>query len=136
MKFNRRTLLFWGVFLLVQPVYPQQIISRIEQLGLNDALPHGSVYSSIQDKKGFIWFGTPDGLSRYDESELVSYKYIAKDKQDVINNFVRSKIQEDNAGNIWYNNGSGIYKWDQQKEKVLKIRSLKKLNLSILLFRW
>jgi len=126
MQINRRVLLFWGVLLLVQPVYPQQIIPRFEQLGVNDGLPHGSVYSITQDKKGFMWFGTPDGLCRYDGSELISYKYIARDKQDVINNFVRGKMQEDNSGNIWYSNESGIYKWDVQKEKVLKVRPFKK----------
>lgn len=125
-QINRKVLFFWGVLLLVQPVYPQQIIPRFEQFGVNDGLPHGSVYSITQDKKGFMWFGTPDGLCRYDGSELLSFRYIATGKQDVINNFVRGKIQEDNNGNIWYSNESGIYKWDLQKEKILKIRPFKK----------
>jgi len=136
MQINRRRILLFGVILLLaQSVYPQQIIPRFEQLGVNDGLPHSSVYSITQDKKGFMWFGTPDGLCRYDGSELISYKYIAKDNRDVINNFVRGKMQEDNAGNIWYSNESGIYKWDQQKEKVLKVRPFKKNEFANVAFQ-
>ncbi len=73
-----------------------------------------------------MWFGTPDGLCRYDGSELMVFKYSTENKDDIINNFVRGKLLEDKAGNIWYSNESGIYKWDVVQEKVLKVRVFKK----------
>ena len=66
-----------------------------------------------------MWFGTADGLCRYDGSVLKTFKYAPQYEQDVVNNFVRGKMQEDNAGNIWYCNESGIYKWDVVKERVI-----------------
>jgi signal transduction histidine kinase/ligand-binding sensor domain-containing protein len=110
----------------IEQVYSQTIIPRFEHLGVNDGLPHSSVYSITQDKKGFMWFGTPDGLCRYDGEVPLGFKYAAVDTGDIINNFVRGRILEDYAGNIWYSNESGIYKWDVYKEKVVKVKAFKK----------
>lgn len=115
-----------GCFFIWYAGYSQTIIPRFEQLGVNDGLPHSSVYSITQDKKGFMWFGTPDGLCRYDGSALLGFKYVARDSNDIINNFVRGRILEDPAGNMWYSNESGIYKWDVYKEIIVKVRSFNK----------
>jgi signal transduction histidine kinase/ligand-binding sensor domain-containing protein len=66
-----------------------------------------------------MWFGTPDGLCRYDGSVLTPYKYAATYPNEPINNFVRGKIHEDKQGNIWYSNETGIYKWDAFKQKIV-----------------
>ena len=100
---------------------PQSLIPRFENLGVNEGLPHSSVYSIVQDKKGFMWFGTADGLCRYDGSVLKTFKYTSQYEQDVVNNFVRGKMLEDKIGNIWYCNESGIYKWDFIKERVIRV---------------
>ncbi|MCY7422195.1 MAG: hypothetical protein LH478_10700 [Chitinophagaceae bacterium] len=44
----------------------QSIIPRFRTSGINEGLPHSSVNSILQDKKGFMWFCTPDGLCRYE----------------------------------------------------------------------
>ncbi|WP_316766382.1 two-component regulator propeller domain-containing protein [Pedobacter frigiditerrae] len=101
----------------------QQLNSRFETLGIDDGLPHSSVYGIYQDKKGFMWFATPDGLSRYDGSTLQNFKYEAKNENDVVNNYVRDGLFEDKKGNIWYSNESGIYKWNVLTEVVERIKS-------------
>lgn len=106
--------------------YSQTIIPRFEQLSINDGLPHSSVYSILQDKTGFMWFGTPNGLCRYDGSELLGFRYHSDKTGDVVNNFIRGKIAEDKTGNIWYSNESGIFKWDVHTEKVVKVRAFRK----------
>ena len=73
-----------------------------------------------------MWFGTADGLSRYDGSILKTFKYRPRHDQDVVNNFVRGKILEDKTGNIWYCNESGIYKWDNIEEQVVKVKPFNK----------
>jgi signal transduction histidine kinase/ligand-binding sensor domain-containing protein len=117
------------VFLLVLAVltgHAQRIIPRFETLGVNDGLPHSSVYGIKQDKKGFMWFSTPDGLCRYDGSVLRTFRYIAKSDSDVVNNFIRGDFFEDGSGNIWYSNESGIYKWNVLTEVIEKVRSFAK----------
>lgn len=113
---------FFIVVLAASPVYTQTLIPRFEHLGVNEGLPHSSVYSIIQDKKGFMWFGTPNGLCRYDGNVLLSFKYMANSPNDIVNNFIRGKLLEDAAGNIWYSNESGIYKWDINREKVIRVK--------------
>lgn len=102
----------------------QTLIPRFESLGVNEGLPHSSVYSILQDKQGFMWFGTADGLCRYDGSRLLTFKYKAKHGQDVVNNFVKSKMLEDAKGNIWYSNQTGIYKWNIFSQSVEKVKPL------------
>ena len=113
----------------------QTLIPRFENLGVNEGLPHSSVYSITQDKKGFMWFGTADGLCRYDGSVLKTFKYAPQNEQDMVNNFVRGKMQEDKAGNIWYCNEAGIYKWDFVKELVIRVRVFDKKEFNNVAFR-
>ena len=115
--------LFFYTFSLLHFASAQTIIPRFENLSVNEGLPHSSVYSITQDKKGFMWFGTADGLCRYDGSILKTFKYTARYENDVINNFIRGKILEDKTGNIWYCNEAGIYKWDNIQEVVMLIKS-------------
>lgn len=96
----------------------QTLIPRFENLGVNDGLAHSSVYSITQDQRGFIWFGTPNGLCRYDGSNLKSFQFKGSDKNGTANNFVRGNLVEDKFGNIWYSNENGIYKWDALSERV------------------
>ena len=127
--FTKTLILFFFsaiLFIIGPQAYSQTIIPRFESLGVNDGLPHSSVYSITQDKKGFMWFGTPDGICRYDGSTLQGYKYIPESTGDIINNFVRGKMLEDNAGNIWYSNESGIYKWDAAEEKIVRKKAFLK----------
>ncbi|MFH1121232.1 MAG: two-component regulator propeller domain-containing protein [Bacteroidota bacterium] len=103
--------------------FAQPIIPRFENLGVNNGLPHSSVYNILQDKKGFMWFGTADGLCRYDGNKLVTFRYKGKNDLVTVSNFVRGKILEDKTGNIWYCNESGLYKWDIIKEAVLRVKT-------------
>jgi len=73
-----------------------------------------------------MWFGTANGLCRFDGRVLKTFKYSASNELDVVNNFVKGKMLEDKTGNIWYCNGSGIYKWDVFKELVVRVGAFDK----------
>src|SRR5262245_10152928 len=47
---------------------------RLERIGSEHGLSHNTVYAILQDSRGFMWFGTQDGLDRYDGYAFVSYK--------------------------------------------------------------
>ena len=53
-------------------------------LNLKDGLSQISVLKIFQDTKGFIWFGTRNGLNRYDGSEFVIYKHDPKDSLTLV----------------------------------------------------
>ena len=55
-----------------------------------DGLAHNSVNDIVQDEYGFIWFGTMDGINRYDGSKFELFKNIPDDSTSLINNTVWS----------------------------------------------
>jgi hypothetical protein len=70
---------------------------------LNDAkgLPSNNVYSLLQDKKGYIWIASQEGISRYDGFNFKTYK---NPKQTSASG---SNLKEDCLGRIWYQNFDG-----------------------------
>jgi sensor histidine kinase YesM len=70
-------------------------------LSKTNGLPSNSVYNVFQDRKGFIWFATNTGLTRYDGTE---YKTYSSSKQT---SAAGSSIKEDALGRIWYENFDG-----------------------------
>ena len=63
----------------------------------NDGLPSSEVYTVIQDKKGFLWFGTDKGVSRFDGYSFQNFGA----KEGLLDNVINC-IQEDAAGRIWF----------------------------------
>jgi ligand-binding sensor domain-containing protein len=83
--------------------------ARAEQLPIRtytvaDGLAHGTVMSIYQDRKGFLWFGTYEGLSRFDGYGLVNY-----DRRDGLPHVFINHITEDRQGRLWVaTNGGGV----------------------------
>jgi signal transduction histidine kinase/ligand-binding sensor domain-containing protein/DNA-binding response OmpR family regulator len=86
-----------GVFIFLnQSAYSQPNQPFFKHITTDEGLSFNSVYSILQDKQGFLWFGTLDGLNRYDGIEFRNYRVIDKKYfQDV------SPLIEDSLGNIW-----------------------------------
>jgi signal transduction histidine kinase/ligand-binding sensor domain-containing protein len=102
----------------------QNIIPRFENIGVNDGLSQSSVYSVYQDKKGFMWFGTADGLNRYDGQNIRIYKI--NDKKIANSNFIHGNICEDSRGNIWFCNETGLFYYDPLTDKLTRKLVFKK----------
>ncbi len=66
-------------------------------------LPSNNVYNVFQDSKGFIWYGTSEGLTRHDGIEFKTY-YSKKQTSTA-----GSTVKEDNYGRIWYQNFDGYH---------------------------
>jgi ligand-binding sensor domain-containing protein len=68
---------FFATFFLAitSPVLlAQQSTISFRHITTNDGLSQSNVTSIIQDREGFLWFGTQDGLNRYDGKTLKVYK--------------------------------------------------------------
>jgi signal transduction histidine kinase/ligand-binding sensor domain-containing protein/DNA-binding response OmpR family regulator len=86
-----------------------------------DGLSHGSITTSIIDKDGFIWFGTIDGINRFDGMNFVNYKSRPGDTVSLSSNRVEEMI-EDKWGFIWIRTyDSKIYRFDKNNEKFTPI---------------
>ncbi len=80
-----------------------------EHLKTTDGLPSNTIYTSIQDKAGFMWIGTRDGLCRYDGRSFVRLDEIAPSELQMSGPVTR--VAEDEEGKIWFctSNSIGFY---------------------------
>ncbi|GHU76102.1 hybrid sensor histidine kinase/response regulator [Bacteroidia bacterium] len=83
--------------------------------GVEDGLPQNTVNCIFQDKQGFIWFGTKDGLSRYDGASFLNFRHDKDDAGSIGNNFVRSIFQGEND-EIWVGTDLGVYIYNPASE--------------------
>src|SRR6202035_1016825 len=98
-------------------IYAQQKNLKFEHLDINEGLSQNNVLCMLQDSRGFMWFGTRNGLNKYDGYEFKVYKNDAKNKNSLSNNFI-SGIIEDTGGNIWAaTRGGGLNKSDRQQDQ-------------------
>ena len=73
---------------------------RFRTLSVENGLPENFPTTSLQDKYGYIWFGTQNGLVRYDGYNVKVYNLETEDKKEKIYRSIR-KIFEDSKGRLW-----------------------------------
>lgn len=78
-----------------------------KSLNVQNGLSQNTVNTIMQDSRGFLWFGTKDGLNRYDGYRFKVYKNISSEDWSLRNNFIRS-LHEDSDGNIWVGTDEGL----------------------------
>lgn len=79
---------------------------RFKHLANADGLSQGAVTCMIQDRKGFMWFGTQDGLNRYDGYKFKIYIRKLGEKNTISDNYIWC-LFEDKEGYIWIGTKSG-----------------------------
>jgi ligand-binding sensor domain-containing protein/signal transduction histidine kinase/DNA-binding response OmpR family regulator len=82
---------------------------------VENGLSYNSVICSLQDKKGFLWFGTKDGLNRFDGYTFKIFRNDPDNPQTIGNNFIHS-LYEDKNQNIWAGTLLGLYKYNPLNE--------------------
>lgn len=91
-------------------------------LTVEDGLSQSSVTCILQDDEGFMWFGTQDGLDRYDGYNIKVFKNNPNDSTSLINNFIYS-LYKDVAGNMYVESqGGGFQKYDPLNESFTTVK--------------
>lgn len=89
--------------------YPLKIERVYSQKGLSEQ----SIHCIVQDKKGFLWIGTGDGLNRFDGYEFKVYKHNPFDSNTISDNYILA-LCEDREGMLWVgtrNGGLNRFDW-------------------------
>ena len=82
---------------------------------VENGLSNNAVICSLQDEKGFLWFGTKDGLDRFDGYTFKVFRSDPDDSGSIGSNFIHS-LYEDRNGIIWVGTEKGLYKYDARTE--------------------
>ncbi|MDF9801183.1 signal transduction histidine kinase/ligand-binding sensor domain-containing protein/CheY-like chemotaxis protein [Catalinimonas alkaloidigena] len=89
---------------------------KFEEVRANQGIS-SNVICILQDSRGFMWFGTRDGLSKYDGYNLTNYKHDYKDAGSISHSTVMDLI-EDEQGNLWVATwDGGLNKHDRYKDR-------------------
>lgn len=86
-----------------------------------DGLPSAVVYCAMQDSRGFLWFGTADGVARFDGHSFRVFRPDPADPESLANGAVLG-IQEDDAGNLWMATEGGLDLWHRDTERFSHFR--------------
>jgi len=103
-------------WLLAGQAFAQTPSIRFESLALEDGLSQNTVTAIVQDPAGFMWFGTQDGLNRYDGYQFVHIKHDPNDPATLRNNSIFA-LHLDPDGDVWVGTeGGGLSRWDASAE--------------------
>ena len=90
------------------------------RLSVEDGLPQATVLSGIQDRTGFIWLGTQDGLVRFDGFDMTLFQGGGVDDQ-LSDDFI-SALAQDNSGHIWIGTrGAGLNRLDPKTGRAERV---------------
>ena len=107
-------------FLFINTAQSQPYYFRHYQV--ENGLSNNAAICSLQDKKGFIWFGTKDGLNRFDGYTFKIFRSDADNPRSIGNNFIHS-LYEDESGVLWVGTESGLYQYDAATESFARLKT-------------
>src|ERR1044071_8365822 len=97
--------------------------ASFQHLTIEQGLSQNSVFCILQDSKGFMWFGTEDGLNKYDGYLFNIYRHDAQDPKSLADNPIRT-IYEDRSGTLWVGTrGGGLNRFERQTESFTHYRN-------------
>ncbi len=85
--------------------------TRFRHISAEQGLSNSTINCIFQDSRGFLWFGTRDGLNRYDGAAVVIYRNKERDTTSISDNFIRC-ITEDSKHNLWIGTSLGLNRFD------------------------
>ena len=80
-----------------------------------NGLSQRSVMAILQDKTGYQWFGTRDGLNKFDGNRFIVYRHDAANPKSLSNNNIHS-LYQDNYGNLWVGTQTGLNKYNPRTD--------------------
>lgn len=85
---------------------------------VENGLSNNAVICSLQDSRGFMWFGTKDGLNRFDGYTFKVFRHNPKDSSSIGSNFIHA-LYEGADGTLWVGTENGLYSYNNSTESFL-----------------
>ncbi len=105
-------LFFFLLWFVGLPVISQQKKHYVyfDRITIEHKLSNNNILSIEQDENGYLWFGTADGLNKYDGYVFNIYRKSFNDKNSISNNIIRT-IYKDHNGTLWIGTENGLNKY-------------------------
>ncbi len=100
--------------------FPDEIVNKFVHLTIKDGLSQGSALAVLQDRRGFLWIGTEDGLNRYDGYSFKVYKPSSA-PDSLSDKWVRALL-EDSEGVLWAGTLTGLNRYDRDRDNFVRFR--------------
>ena len=101
------------------PLLHAQEIS-VRPIPMLDKLPVKAIHRIFQDSEGYIWYGTFDGLCRYDGYDIKVYRSDLSNPNLLASNYI-TYIAEDHEKKIWFGTTNGLYTLDKSTQQIKTI---------------
>lgn len=114
------TAIFVSAFIVFPAIlFPQNNNFRFKHLNVSDGLSNNNVESIIRDHEGFMWFGTSNGLNKYDGYKCKVYKHNSQAATSLISSEI-SQLYEDSKKNLWVGTLSGLCRYQKDKDYFIR----------------
>ncbi|MCC6461622.1 MAG: response regulator [Saprospiraceae bacterium] len=127
--------LLWAAALILAQIGPlsaQNGYADIEQLQTEQGLPSGYITSLLQDRQGFLWVGTLDGLCRFDGHQFKVFKHDEEMSNSLPGNMVET-LFEDRNGTLWVGSSGGLSRYLPEQERFVSYQHQPEDSTSIAL---
>jgi PAS domain S-box-containing protein len=92
---------------------------KSDQIIPRHGLSQSSVNCILQDRNGLMWFGTWDGLNKYNGYDFTVFRPVTGDSTSISNNVIRT-IFEDSNGDLWIGTERGLNKYNQEADNFTR----------------
>jgi len=116
---NKKAVLIGFFFLSYLLTYAQQYF--FSGYSISDGLSQSVVNCIFQDSKGYIWFGTQNGLNKFNGYTFEVFTYNPTDSNSIANNWING-ITEDKEANLWIATKGGLIKYTRKEKRFSRIR--------------
>ncbi|MBC6111279.1 two-component regulator propeller domain-containing protein [Pedobacter fastidiosus] len=99
---------------------------KFKHIGIENGLSNSTIECIFQDYRGFIWFGTRDGLNKYDGNQITVFKH-DKTANSLSDNFIRC-IFEDKSHTLWIGTSDGLNKFNSEKNNFTSYKAKEKTS--------
>jgi len=119
---KRLSYIFFLIIFLNSFTFAQPESIKFEIITPEMGLSQATVHCILQDSKGFLWFGTEDGLNKFDGYNFTIYRHVESDSNSISDNFIWA-LYEDRDANIWIGTSTGgLNKYDAEKNVFIHYR--------------
>ena len=127
---KRKTLVLFLEMVFLTLIISQSVYSqKFERFSNKEGFNQNTIYTIEQDQYGYLWYGTPNGLIRYDGYEFKTYTTQSDTNGNILSNYITQLYNDDN-GILWIGTNLGLNVYVPSLEKFFTVPLPNKLHIS------